>query len=416
LIWISFIIQPFLTLLYTLRNYRASFAKNIIWAFATFFGMTVAVGFDSSGMDIVRYMEEVQSLHNSGIQLTGWYDYYVSTGSIDVVRTILSLIVSQFTDNGYYMIIIYGFIYGYFYSRNMWFVIDKLEGRLKYITVLMLVCMFLVIPIWYLNTFRFWTASHMFIYGILPYLYNGKKQSLIWCFLAIFLFHFAYILPALVLAFFIFLRPFLKNSTTVFFLFFVVSIFVSEINLNQFNYFVDTYVPDAFAERSRGYRSEEYANYLRYGGEQGTGMVWYAAYYFRALQVSMITFLIILFVKSRNLIKYDTNFSRALSFTYLLFGVGNIMSSIPSGNRYVIPAVLLATSILTIYIQNVKQDIVMQRAIKLSVPLLLLFIVVSLREGLYLTSMTTILGNPIIALFTVGENLSMNDVLKSIFR
>ncbi len=249
----------------------------------------------------------------------------------------------------------------------------------------------------------------------MPYLFNGKKKTLIWCFLSPILFHFAFILPVLVLAVFAFARPILNNYLTPFFAFFIISIVVSEINIEQFNFVIDTYAPEIIAERTTGYRNEEYILRLRNSEPQNPGMVWYAWLYIRALHWSLMAFLIILYLRSRHLIKQDINNARALSFTYLLFGVGNFMSSIPSGGRYVGPAALLATAILTIYIQNERQEKVMQYAIKAAIPLLLLFIIVSLREGLYLTSLTTIVGNPIVALFTIGENLSLNDVLKSIF-
>lgn len=387
-----------------------------MWAFTAFFGMTIAVSMESSGMDIVRYMAEVETIHLAGLDISDWYSHYVSSRSIDMVSSIIAFTVAQFTGNGYYILILYGLIFGFFFSRNMWFVMERLEGKPRFITIILIVCMFLVVPIWFLNTFRFWTATHMFIYGLLPYLFTGKRNTLVWCFLAPFTFHFAFILPALVLAVFIFLRPLFKKNLVPYFVVFVISILVSEINIEQFNYVMDTYAPEIIAERTMGYRNEDYVYRLRNADLGGGGMVWYAVLYRQALHWSLMSFLLVLFLKSRELINQSTNYTRALGFTYFMFGVGNLMSSIPSGGRFVAPAALLATSILVIYIQNVQQEKVMQYAIKLATPLLLLFIIVSLREGLYLTSLTTIVGNPIVALFTIGENLSLNDVLKSWFR
>jgi hypothetical protein len=386
-----------------------------MWFFTAFFGLTIAVGVESTGNDIVRYIGQVETIHLAGLQLTDWYNYHVSTRAIDIVQSILAIVVAQFTDNGYYMVVLYGLIYGYFYSRNMWFVIDRLEGKLSTITILLIICLFLVAPIWYINGFRFWTATHVFIFGLLPYLYSGKKHSLIWCFLTPFLFHFAFILPAVVLGSFLIIRPFMRGRLTLFFSLFLLSIFISEINIEQFNYFIDTYAPEAFAERSRGYRSEEQVFRLRNASNIGSNMVWYAAIYRSAFHWSLIAFLVVLFLKSRELIKIDTNLERTLSFTYFFFAVANVMSSIPSGGRYMTPAAMLATSIITIYIQNGKHDTLMRRTINFSMPLLLLFIVVSVREGLFLTSIATIVGNPLTAAFTVGNNISLNDILKSLF-
>ena len=34
----------------------------------------------------------------------------------------------------------------------------------------------LVIPIWFINSFRMWTAFHVFIFGLLPYIFENKKD------------------------------------------------------------------------------------------------------------------------------------------------------------------------------------------------------------------------------------------------
>ena len=412
MIWAAFLINPFLTLLYAFRRYRLPSAKNIMWAFTVFFALTIAVGKESGGSDIVVYMAEVELIYNDGIGLQNLYTYFLSTGEIEVIRSFLAVLVAQFTSSGYILLLFYGFIFGYFFSRNMWFVFNKLEGKLKVITILLLFCLFLITPIWKLGGFRFWTATHVFIYGLLPYLYSGKKKSLIWCFTAPWIFHYAFILPALVLAGFLLSQLLLRGNLLLYFSFFIVSIILGEIDIRQFNQYVETYAPSDFAERSDGYRSEYQVKIRREVDLFGSGKNWYAVLYQKTLHWSLMAFLLILYFKSKALIYLDKNLIRVLSFTYLFFGVANIMSSIPSGNRYLAPASILAASILAIYIQNRPQERLMGRAIKVALPLLALFVIVSFRQGFYFTSVTTIFGNPLIALFTIGENLSLNDIIK----
>jgi len=88
------------------------------------------------------------------------------------------------------------------------------------------------------------------------------------------------------------------------------------------------------------------------------------------------------------------------------------MSSIPSGGRYLSPASILAAAVMAIYIQNNEEERWMKRAIAVALPLLLLFIIVEFRKGFYFTSLTTILGNPVVALYSMGENISLNDIIK----
>jgi hypothetical protein len=56
----------------------------------------------------------------------------------------------------------------------------------------------------------------------------------------------------------------------------------------------------------------------------------------------------------------------------------------------------------------------MERFVWVTTPALLLFIVVAFRVGLYSMSATAVLGNPVIAMFFMGEHISLNDVLKMI--
>src|SRR5690554_5263416 len=152
---IYFFLQPFFTLLYYLKNFRKPAAKNVMWLFTIFYAATYAIGVESQGSDIVRYVGQIEILHRLNLNISGILAYYYSSGEIDVLRTFLAFIVSYFTDNGYFLIIVYGVIFGYFYSRNMWYVLDRLEGKIKMLTKIFLIALFFAIPIYSINGFRF---------------------------------------------------------------------------------------------------------------------------------------------------------------------------------------------------------------------------------------------------------------------
>ena len=78
--WLYFLLQPFFTLVYYLVHFRKNGAKNIIWAFTVFFAMTIAVGSESQGSDIVRYMNDVKMLHFSNFTLASAVRYYHEFG------------------------------------------------------------------------------------------------------------------------------------------------------------------------------------------------------------------------------------------------------------------------------------------------------------------------------------------------
>ena len=55
---ILFLIWPLLALALAFRNYRSSWAKNMLWAFVAFYGFCFAIGAENEGGDIVRYVDE----------------------------------------------------------------------------------------------------------------------------------------------------------------------------------------------------------------------------------------------------------------------------------------------------------------------------------------------------------------------
>src|SRR5699024_3364969 len=174
---ILFLIWPFLALISAFKNYRSGWGKNVLWAFIAFYGFSFAIGAESQGSDIVRYVAELQYLHGIPITFSFAVNYFLQSGEIDIVRTIIALVVSRFTGSQAVLTLIYGIIFGYFCSRNMWFVLERFEGRMRPITILLFSCFFLVIPFWDINGFRMWTAAHIFIYGLLPFLFDGKRRG-----------------------------------------------------------------------------------------------------------------------------------------------------------------------------------------------------------------------------------------------
>ena len=378
-----------------------------MWGSTVFFAMTIAVGKESQNSDIVRYMAQVTYLHTASFTLSSAYDYFKASNEIDILRTFLAIVVSRFTANGHILLLIYGVIFGYFFSRNIWFVLDRLKNNLKWVTILFVVCLFIITPIWSMGGFRFHVAIHVFIFGLFPFLFDGRKKSLLWCLSTPFIFHYSFILPLLVLTVYMVLG----NRLMFYYVFFLISLLTSEINISRFNHYVELYAPQAFAERSESYRREAIVEEYREGKDSST-KTWHARYSKKGLKWPLIAFLIIIYWKDRDAFFQDPKLLRLLSFTFLFFGMANLISSIPSGGRFLAPASLLTVAFLAVYIQNNEQEQLIKKIIPLTLPLLGLYIIVTVREAFYFTSVTTIFGNPLIALFTIGDNISLNDLIK----
>ena len=177
--WMFFWFSPLITTVFALKNHRYTFAKNILWAFIVFYGFTFAIGEESTGSDIVRYVEEYQLLYGETFTFEEIVKYYRNRGEIDVLRTFLAMSVSRFSNSQSVLTAVYGLIFGFFFSRNLFYLLSKLEGKSRRVTFLLLSCFFLAVPIWNINGFRMYTAMHMFFYGVDAISVGGKETRII---------------------------------------------------------------------------------------------------------------------------------------------------------------------------------------------------------------------------------------------
>ncbi|SMO41601.1 EpsG family protein [Fodinibius sediminis] len=402
-----FLVWPLLAVVSAFWNHNSKWGKNILWAFIAFYGFTFAIGAESQGSDIVGYVAQVERLHTVEMTMTGALEYYQQSGEIDILRTVIAVVLSRFTDSQAVLTLVYGIIFGFFFSRNVWFILDRLKGSIKPISLLLIVCFTLTVPIWNITTFRMWTAAHIFIYGLLPFLFEGRRSGL-WIAAMAILVHYSFMVPVGVL----FAYLFLGNRLMVYFIFFLTTFFISEIDLTAFNNLIENYAPEVVQERTSAYRSEHKVETHREGGNENR--VWYASWYGRAIKWSVMGFLGLLFLKGRDFFDKNRGWANMMSFALLFYGVANLFSSLPSGERFTAVANMSALAIIILYVQNREHEVFLKRFIIAATPALLLFVVVSVRKGLYSMSATALLGNPVIALLTSGENISLNDVLKMV--
>ena len=134
-----FLLWPLLALASAFRNFRSSWAKNMLWAFVAFYGFAFAIGIENQGADIVRYVADYQHLHGEQMTISKAISVFAESGDIDVLSTFIAIVLSRFTENQSILTLVYGTIFGFFFSRNMWFVLERLKGNIRLITVLLFV-------------------------------------------------------------------------------------------------------------------------------------------------------------------------------------------------------------------------------------------------------------------------------------
>ncbi|MCB0471870.1 MAG: hypothetical protein KDC56_02305, partial [Flavobacteriaceae bacterium] len=193
--------------------------------------------------------------------------------------------------------------------------------------------------------------------------------------------------------------------------FFLFSIFIIEINIQQLNAVAEVFAPENVLERSANYRNEDVIE-ARKDIIEERAVNWYVIWYTRGLRYSLYLLLIYIFIFGDLRIKVYQPWRRLLAFSFLFLTVGNLLVGIPSGGRFLNFGLFLSLLVLLFYIDQFRKDTRTRLMTALVSPAFLLFIIVAVRNGLYSTSLMTVFGNPVLAMFNIGETSSINDFIK----
>jgi hypothetical protein len=391
--WLAFfLLWPFGALLMALRRFRSSQAKTIFWLFCIYFGFVFVYPKDTEGTaDSSRYAAKLVSMHE---QPTAFSDlvqsiYNTNEGLLDVYQPLTTWFIALFTGNANWLFLLFAAVFGFFYTQNIWLIISRIEKRIGLFHFLFLLAFALTNPIWYINGVRMWTAAQIYLYGSLLYFLEGNRKGIIWILLTP-LFHFSFLFPVII--FFVYLV--LPNYIVLFFIFFVATSFVNEINIpalrEQFSF-----LPDIFQPKINTYLNEDYLLRLEQARENFS---WHA--YFASLSARLVLYIwtITAFFLRKYWLSEKQTPATLFSFALFLGGWANLSSLVPSGGRlHTLANGFFYASFILIFLASsfsVKINLVKY----ITFPFLLFSIIFSIRVGLDYIGILTVLGNPITAI------------------
>lgn len=192
---IGYLVFPFFSFLMVLKNYRAPWFKNALWLFVIFYGFSMSF---VETIDAYVYKSTFEDSANIFRGFDSILDVFNTskTGRIDFANSIINYSLSFFTDNYHYLFAIYGLIFGFFYSRNIDFILKQVNIQNQHLVLGLILFLSFFIGFWNINGFRFWTACHIFVYGIINYIYFKRKfKGLLFILISI-TFHLSFVLPA----------------------------------------------------------------------------------------------------------------------------------------------------------------------------------------------------------------------------
>jgi len=386
-----FLILPVTGLINSLMNKDNEWAKNLFWFFCIFFGFTFVIA-EEGGADSDRYAQLLLYFAHSKMSLDElWRSFYsVTSGYVDVVSPLITFLVSRVTDNASILFMIYGIIFGYFYSRNIWFILSRIEGKLSWFVLLLFLSFALFNPIWNINGFRFWAAAQVFLYGTLPYLLDGKKKYLFWSFFAVFI-HFSFIGVIGILGLFVAIR----NRLNLFLVIFIITSFIREIDL-QWMRTIFSFLPEFLYTKVFNYTNPDYAEERRFIEEE---LPWFITY--SSIAIRWVNYILVLAITliDRQTFRERNDLKTLLCFALLVYSFSNLSSLVPSGQRFIIVANTFMFASFILYFATAAKEGSLLFVRIATIPLQLLYCLVAIRIGMDFFSIMTVIGNPVSAIF-----------------
>jgi hypothetical protein len=397
-IWTIFVLSPIVSLFIALKTFRAPWVKNVLWAFIVFYGVNFVIYDDM--MDANRYAEKLTNLHRTEITADNFFGLFFSdeeSSYLDFAAPVTTFIISRFTENYAVLFGTYAFIFGFFYSRNIWFLLDRTSDRLKWPAIILFVLICLVVPFWSINGFRFWTASQVFLYGMLPYVFEEKRKKNLLLAASAMLFHFSFIAPLCIV---FFSYAYTKNLTVLFYVF-LGSMFFTVVELKPLQDFLMSHAPDFLHKKLSTYVNEDYAENIE---QAASTTKWFVLLKSQVIQFFAFFLLAFTFIFHRNFIKANPALLRSYYLIlYLVIGI-NLFCAIPSFGRFLLPNYYLTFCFAFFLVQNYAEKFIwLKRIVYLASPLLLLYVVYTLRIGFQTINVLVITGNPILSIGEPGK-------------
>ena len=392
--YILFFIWPIASFFRAINRYHKPWAKNVVWLFVAFYGFTFLAA--SEGVDSFHYMRKLSEMHNEQTDFSTLLNsLYTLGGAKDLFVPFLLYILSRFTEDPRILFLMVGLIFGYFFSRNLAIIQQRIGIQTKGYLFLLFVILILINPIWNINGVRFWTAVNVFLYGTLNFfLLNKSKKGLFFVAISA-LFHFSFLItfPVLVIYYIV------GNRYSVFLILYLASFFISSISVEPIQKIAESFAP-AFADKAQVYTDQKY---MLERQETGNNRSIFSLVFINVIKYMIL--ILILYVhfifKKKGKLKSDLTLYNLFNFSLFFMGVFYILDYIPSVGRFIAIAnfLFIALFILIFHEYRIKHKVVYYSIL----PLSLIFILGKLYIGSAFIGLFTF-ANPLLALWGPGEN------------
>lgn len=387
-----FIFLPFFSLIAAIINYKEKYAKNIVWLFTCFYGFTFVI---SPGSDSEDYKYYFSYLYKVDYSLLSFIQA-VKNGEEargDYYEPVLSFIISRFTDDYRFLFLAFAFVFGYFFSRSIWIIVDNFSNKLKPLSVILIFFLVITLPIWNINGVRFYTACMIFCYATLNFYMRGNKKSILLILLTP-LVHFSFLFAVGIFLLYLGLRL-LRIKKTTYIGIFVFGAFLSNFDISyllQYSYlFEDNMI---VSDRIETYTNAEYVEKYFDKSERSWFMKIYTVVK-KFINIFIVVFL--LFFNYAKVKKYGLE--DILYLGIILYSATAVFGVIPSMLRFLTLPSYFLTATLILFNQKSQSSYWLNLFSPVLAATLIFLSLIQFRIGWQSMNITLLFSNPMIAFF-----------------
>ena len=353
-----FVFLPFVSFILALRNLKSKVNTVVFILFCTLFGYAFTFTFDSADSYRIALVfhefdydsiADVIPLFFLGIT-PDLYEFFSFT------------LIKKISNNPKMVFAFFGLVFGVFWYLSLR-VFTKEKGSTTDFYIHLLFFIFLIFnPITNVNGVRFNTAIWIFFYAAINIVLYNKKRYLYLLFLTP-LIHFSFLIPSSVIVVFyssqriLFLKD--KINTFLYFLFvfsFVVS-WILETNIINLDFLSNIIPSDSISNKIDKYNSDEMADLYQKRASESLFLK-VSTFFLTLLKICVFFFI----VYSRKLLKKikepNPVLNKLLSFVLFYFSFAFIISTLPSGTRFLMIGYLFfIIFILKLYLKYADRTI-----------------------------------------------------------
>lgn len=412
------LLSPIIGLITSLANWRKPWAKNVFWLACVYLGAVFIYWPDGTrlgeGADAGRYAMDLIDLYGNNLSLLEVLARNrLERGVMDYYQPIITYIISRFTDNAHVLFAVFAAVFGFFYSRNVWYILDKLPNKKQGIFVILTILYFLICPITQINGVRMWTALHVYVYALMPYLLDRDKSRL-WGLALAPLIHFSFMYVSLLGLAYVILPKHLKVKGGVMqitgLLTFIITLAINSVNLDVVNGMLMEYTPESYEDRIDMYVNQNAADRRA----EGTALSnWYIAVSGLLKKWSIYVLLIFLFPCMKKYFKDDSSLNCLYLFSLIFGAFANMMSLIPTGGRFQVLSLMFMVPVLLLAIFRFPKNDWYFGFAKTAMLFLLIPVIVDFRRLFDFFGITAVFGN-FITVFFWESNVPLIEFVKQL--